>query len=461
MNEHIHDWTAVRLAQALRRRKLRVIDVVEHMLDRITARDSVLRSYVTVSASLARRQARRADAELEAGRIRSPLHGVPIAVKDSLATRGVATSNGAARLTDHYPIRDAAVVTRLDDSGLVMLGKLNLPEGAFGLHDPIIGAPRNPWHMDYWPGASSSGSGVATAAGLCFAAVGTDSGGSIRHPSAANNLFGLKPTAGLVDTTGVFPLAPSLDHVGPMARSPADLEALFMALAGAARRSVEVDEPDGGALRVGVDRIWSEEAVDPLISRAMRETEGRLVDLGMKLEPIHLPAWRECAELWMILCAREAVGVHAGLETPISPSLRRLLAFGATADADRVEAAVIQRKRLTSAIEDVFVGVDLILAPVQCFAPPRIDRLTAAEPDDRLPISPTDIGFTCLFNLTGHPALAMPAGFTEEGLPVGCQLVAPKGRERRLFHVARIFDKIAGFSLRRPQLASVDQFVNA
>lgn len=451
MSDALHDWTALRLAGALRRRELHVIDVVEHMLDRIAALDSELRSYVTVSASEARRQARRADAELDAGRIRGPLHGVPIAVKDSLATKGIATSNGAARLTDSDPARDAAAIARLKDAGLVLLGKLNMPEGAFGLHDPAIGPPRNPWHKDYWPGASSSGPGVATAAGLCFGSVATDSGGSIRHPSAANNLFGLKPTAGAIDTEGVFPLAPSLDHVGPMARSAGDLEALFFALADAAPRSLEKPERVPAALRVGVDRRWNSEAVDPVVSRAMQETEDLFVGLGMEVKSIRLPSWRESAELWMRVCASEAVKVHAGLGEPVSPSLRRLLAFGAAADTQTLDAASLQRKRLIASIEELFAEVDLILTPVQSFAPPRIDRVKTEKPENDLPISPSDIGFTALFNLTGHPVLAMPAGFTEEGLPIGCQLAAPEGGELLLFRVAEIVDAATGFSRRRPR----------
>jgi amidase len=452
MSERLHDWTALRLASALRRRELRVVDVVEHMLDRIERLDSSLRSYVTVSASEARRQARLADAELDTGRVRGPLHGVPIAVKDSLATKGIPTSNGAARLTNRRPLRDAAAVTRLKNAGLVLLGKLNLPEGAFGLHDPTIGPPRNPWHRDYWPGDSSSGPGVATAAGLCFAAVGTDSGGSIRHPSAANNLFGLKPTAGAVNTEGVFPLAPSLDHVGPMARSPADLEALFLTLAKAASHGTDPHECALAILRVGVDRRWNEEDVHPLISRAMDEMEDRLAELGMEVKPVHLPSWRENAELWMRVCASEAVKVHATLGPPFSPSLQRLLAFGGTIDVKMSEAAIAQRRRLTSAVDELFTNVDLILAPVQSFAPPRINRVKTAKPEDGLPLMRSDIGFTALFNLTGHPVLAMPADFTAEGLPIGCQLAAPKWRESLLFLVAKRLDEALGFSRRRPQL---------
>lgn len=452
MNAPIHDWTALGLAEAFRRRELRVADIVEDMLDRIAALDPHLQSYVTVSASLARRQARRADAELDAGRVRGPLHGVPIAVKDVLATRGIATSNGATRLTDSNPARDAVAVTRLETSGLVLLGKLNLPEAAFGLHDPVVGTPRNPWHLDYWPGGSSSGPGVATAACLCFAAVGTDSGGSIRHPSAANNLFGLKPTAGAVDVTGVFPLAPSLDHIGPMARSPADLAALFTVLAGEARGGAHDIEHRTGALRIGVDRAWNEEGVDPVIARALVETERRLLELGMRLEPVHLPSWRESAELWMVICASEAVKVHAGRGSPVSPSLERLLEFGARLDAATLREALVERKRLASTLDALFTSVDLILSPVQSFAPPRIGAARAAEAARGLPMSPVDIGYTALFNLTGHPALAMPAGFTANGLPVGCQLAAPIGREGALFHLAQRFDEATGFSLRRPRL---------
>jgi len=453
MSEPLHDWTALRLAKALHCRQLRATDVVEHMLDRIAALDRGLRSYVSVSASEALAQAHRADAEFAAGFVRGPLHGVPIAVKDSLATKGIATTNGAARLTVDDPPRDAAAVVRLKRHGLVLLGKLNLPEGCFGLHDPAIGQPRNPWNWDYWPGASSSGPGVATAARLCFAAVGTDSGGSVRHPSAANNLFGLKPTIGAIDTAGAFPLAPSLDNIGPIARSPADLEALFIALTKAPRRSLDDFGDRIEPVRVGIDPDWNGKDVEPVISRALEEAVAVFVALGMTIKTVQLPSWHEATEVWLHLCAPEAAAVHAGRGAPVSPGLQKLIAFGGTIGAGMIEASVVRRRRLCSAIDDLFAEVDLILAPIQPFAPPRVDRVKAVDSEKGWPVSASDIGSTALFNLSGHPAMAMPAGFTAEGLPVGCQIIAAKRHEALLFHVARAFDTVTGFSGARPPLA--------
>src|SRR5262249_30166417 len=199
-------------------------------LDRIAALDGALGSYALVMADAAMAQARAAEAEIAAGRYRGPLHGVPIAVKDLYWTQGFPTAAGMAIYRDHRPAEDATVVRRLKDAGAVLLGKLQLTEGAYSDHHPSVMPPRNPWNAEYWPGISSSGPGVATAAGLCFGSLASDTGGSIRWPSAANGLTGLKPSWGRVSRHGVFELAASLDHLGPMARSAADASVILGAI---------------------------------------------------------------------------------------------------------------------------------------------------------------------------------------------------------------------------------------
>ncbi|HZH07251.1 MAG TPA: amidase, partial [Lautropia sp.] len=220
------------LAKAYKSRSLSPVEVTRQMIERIERLDPTLRSYVTVTADIALEQARKAEEEIGNGRIRGPMHGVPVGIKDLCETKGVKTTWGSKILADYVPDADCSVVSKLYDAGAIMLGKVKMTEGAFSVHHPEVEPPINPWHADLWPGVSSSGSGVATAAGLCFGAIGTDTGGSIRFPSGANGLTGLKPTWGRVSRHGVLPLADSLDHVGPMTRSAADAGAMLGAMAG-------------------------------------------------------------------------------------------------------------------------------------------------------------------------------------------------------------------------------------
>src|ERR1700730_17451420 len=220
------------LSAQLRDRKLSSAEVTRCVLDRIKQTNPKLRAYITVLEDSALSQASQADKEIEAGRWRGPLHGVPVAVKDLCQTKGVLTTCASRVLRDWRPDASAAVVERLEAAGAVILGKLNLTEFAVAWYHPEMPTPLNPWGADLWPGASSSGSGVATAAGLCFASIGTDTGGSIRFPSAACGIVGLKPTWGRVSRHGVFALGESLDHIGPMTRTVADAALMLGVIAG-------------------------------------------------------------------------------------------------------------------------------------------------------------------------------------------------------------------------------------
>src|SRR5438105_3237631 len=222
MSADLHYLSLDEAARRLKGRQLSSVELTKAILDRIEKLDPKLKSYATLTPERALADAARLDGETAAGTSRGPLHGVPIAVKDLCNTAGVATAAGMAIHRNHVPAKDATVVARLKRAGAVILGKLQMTEGAYGLHHPTIQPPLNPWNAAYWTGVSSSGSGVATAAGLCFASLGSDTGGSIRFPSTMNGLTGLKPTWGRVSRAGVFALAESLDHIGPMTRSALD-----------------------------------------------------------------------------------------------------------------------------------------------------------------------------------------------------------------------------------------------
>ncbi|MCW5582127.1 MAG: Asp-tRNA(Asn)/Glu-tRNA(Gln) amidotransferase GatCAB subunit A, partial [Luteimonas sp.] len=330
----------VEAGRRIQAREVSSVEVTGAMLNRIEALQPRLKAYATVTADLARDQAALADAEIARGAIRGPLHGVPVAVKDLCFTKGIPTAAGMAIYRDFRPTYDATVVTRLRNAGAVLLGKLQMTEGAFSAHHPSVDPPVNPWSAAHWTGVSSSGSGVATAAGLCFGSLGTDTGGSIRFPSTMNNVTGLKPTWGRVSRHGVFALAESLDHVGPMCRSAADAAAMLGAMAGA-----DPDDPtavpdpvpdylatinDGvRGLRIGIDRALNAAGADADLVAAVEEGARVLGDVGAEIRDVTFPSPDDIVPDWIPLCAIEAALAHEATfpsrETDYGPALAGLL----------------------------------------------------------------------------------------------------------------------------------------
>jgi amidase len=312
----------IEAGRLVQRRDLSCVELTQAQLRRIERLDGRLRSYATVTADAALAQARQADEEIRSRAIRGPLHGVPVAVKDLCNTEGIATAAGMAIHKRHVPERDATVVARLKASGAVLLGKLQMTEGAMSTHHPSIAPPVNPWGEALWPGVSSSGSGVATAACLCFGSLGSDTLGSIRFPSTMNGITGLKPTWGRVSRAGVFPLAESLDHIGPMTRSAADAAAILGAIAGA-----DADDPtalqgavpdyldgiDGGVrgLRIGIDRAVQHRGrrrgYGSRERRGLRRARAPRSHRARRRVPV---AGRWSRAMPLLLCAIEAAVAH-------------------------------------------------------------------------------------------------------------------------------------------------------
>src|SRR5262249_47015731 len=301
MNDtELHYLEIGQVARLLATRELSSVELTEQLLRRIERVDPTLKSYALVTPELALAQAREADRLLGKRQVLSQLHGVPIAVKDLCYTKGVATAAGMPLHRDFVPTFDATAVRKLREAGAVLLGKLQLTEGAFADHHPTIAPPLNPWHADHWSGASSSGSGVATAAGLCFGSLGSDTGGSIRFPSAANGNTGLKPTWGRVSRHGCFELAASLDHIGPMARRAADAAAMLAAIAGADPLDPTASQcsvPDYLAmmtrgfsgLRLGMDRQWALDGVDAPSRQAVEQALAVAQRLGASVQEVRFP----------------------------------------------------------------------------------------------------------------------------------------------------------------------------
>ena len=450
------------LSLLIRTRKLSPVEVTEAQLARIDRLDGALHSYARLTPELALAQARQAEAELARGHCRSPLHGIPLALKDLFHTAGIPTAAGMAIHREFVPQQDATVVARLREAGSVLLGNLQMTEGAFATHHPAFAAPVNPWGADHWAGASSSGCGVATAAGLCYAALGTDSGGSIRFPCAANGLTGLKPTWGRVSRHGTFELAASLDHVGPITRSARDALFLLSTIAGhdpldpTSLPSVCLEIPSieesFRGLRVGFDEAWLSDGVDPVIVKALEQVLAIVRDGGGTLLRVRMPDTRAVSANWEKHCGVQTAVAHA--ETYPSrageygPALSRLIDGGRALSGMDYQRVLLDAQRFHGELECVLNEVDLLLAPVQPFAAPTHEQLGALAQDPEA--NRRLIQFTAPFNVTGHPCLSLPIGFTETGLPIGGQFIAGKGGEGVLCRAGMALQKVTDWHKVRP-----------
>ncbi|MEA3066391.1 MAG: amidase [Sphingomonadales bacterium] len=462
--EALHDLGLAEASRRMRDGEVSPVALTEAMLARIAALEPALQAFACTTPERAFEDARRAEEELGRGEWRGPLHGVPIALKDLIDTAGIPTEAGMKALAGRVPAEDATVAARLRDAGAVLLGKLAMTEGAFSEHHPDIEPPRNPWSAGHWTGVSSSGSGVAVAAGLCFGALGTDTGGSIRFPSAACGITGLKPTWGRVSRHGVFPLASSLDHVGPMARSAEDLAPLLAAIAGpdpSDPTALRLPAEDyAGALErgvagvvVGVDRGWALAGVDDEVAAAFEAALERLASLGARIREVAIPDTAPLARAWVPACAVEAALAHETLLRErggdYGPALGALVRIGGAISG--VEHARIgeTRRNLSAQLNALFDGVALLATPALPVPVPTLAQAAAgtADPAEML-------RFTALWDFAGNPTLSLPCGFDRSGLPIGFQLVGPPLGEAALLAAGAAFQRGSDWHRRRPPLPS-------
>ena len=464
----LHYLELTELALKLRSRELSPVDVTETMLARVAALNPTLLSYVGMMADSARAEARAAESEIAAGNYRGPLHGVPLAVKDLCDAKGVQTSAGMPRVRRDIPVAtmDATVVTRLRAAGAVILGKLQLTEGAVAHHHPDIVPPINPHHAGYWSGASSSGTGVAVAAGLCFGGLGSDTGGSIRFPSYANGITGLKPSWGRVSRAGVFALSWSLDHIGPMARSAADCAVMLNALAGAddhdptALRAPVPDysyklDGDLRGLRVGLVENFGAGEVDAANVAAMRECLAVLKEAGATVVPVSFPDSAATLAAWTPLCTAEVAAYHAAnylsRAADYGPGLAGLLDTGiATSGIDYALAHDV-RQNFRGQLAHLFAGVDVVIVPAFQRQNLTLEDFSTfgSQVDDWANL----LRFTAPFDLSGTPTLSLPAGRNNDGAPFGFQLVAGDLQEALLLRAGHAWQRATAHHRLRPKLA--------
>jgi amidase len=462
----LHFKTITQVAELIKSKQLSPVEVTTKSLERINQLDSRLKSYATIMADHAMTAAGRAEEEITSGTYKGPLHGIPVAVKDLCFTRGVRTMGGAKVLADHVPNFDSTVVARLEAAGAVLLGKLNLTEGAMGGYNPEFEIPINPWNPERWSGASSSGSGVATAAGLCFGSLGSDTGGSIRFPAAVCGTVGLKPTWGRVSRYGVLNLAESLDHVGPLTRSAADAGLMLQAISGSDPNdptSLTAPVPDMlegidqgiKGIRIGLDEQYATRDIDPEITAAVLAGVKVLEDLGAEIVQVQLPDMDPYVHAWLVLCSAEAVAAHAATypsrRDDYGPWLRGILDRGAQVTGVEYARANNLRAACTGHLRRVFEQIDVLACPTTATPPQPVKReeLYGPMPDGR---APKFQRFTVPFDFNGAPTLSVPCGINSEGLPLSLQFAGKHLSEPLLCQVGHAYEQATEWHKMHPNI---------
>jgi amidase len=453
------------ISRLLESKEVSPVELAGLMLERIAILEPRLHSYAYIMPESAMSEARAAEAEILRGDRRGPLHGVPLAVKDQCWTAGVPTAAGTTVLQDNIPTRDAAVVRRLREAGAIILGKLSMAEAAFGDHHPNLPAAVNPWDAETWVGSSSSGAGAATAAGMCYGAIGTDTGGSIRFPSAANGLTGFKPTWGRVSMFGIEGSAGgTMDHVGPIARSAYDCATMLKAIAGD-----DVDDPTTllaevpdypsllgmgiRGLRIGVDPEFNSDC-DRMTLNALLSASEVFQNLGALVVEVSIPDVSGIVGDWKAACAIDLALAHErnfpSRRVEYGPEIAAMLDFGRSKSATDLRRILQEQQKFQGRLERLFTDVDVLLVPVTGIASPTTAQM--AEIGYGRKWQTLVMHSTCPFNISGSPALVLPGGFTERGAPVGIQLVGAHLSEQVLLRAAHEFQQVTNYHRRHPSL---------
>jgi aspartyl-tRNA(Asn)/glutamyl-tRNA(Gln) amidotransferase subunit A len=466
--------TIEELAALLMKRKISPVELTNLFLRRIERQNSSLNAYLSITEEHALVAARRAEKQLVARRGSRnegfPLLGIPISIKDNIWTRGIRSTAGSKILRDFVPTEDSTAARKLARAGAILLGKTNLNEFAYGItgDNAHYGPARNPWALDRMPGGSSAGSGVAVSAGQCTASIGTDTGGSIRVPSAFCGTVGLKPTFGRVSVFGTQPLSPSLDHVGPMARSVADIAILLGVIAGRDPRDPtstprHVDDfhraLQGKPQRkvcLGRPREHYWETLDPEVSRAadaaLRDMEKR----GAVVREVSLPHLKPSLEAATDISLAEALHVHqaAGYfptrAADYGEEVRQRIESGSQVPAVNYLAGFDVRKRLLAEFDAAFREVDAIVAPALPVPAPLQGAESVEIDGARIGARAAIVGHSRPANFTGLPAISVPCGFTREGLPIGLQFIGRAFDETTLLRIAHSYERANEWHTRHP-----------
>ena len=448
--------TIAEASELLRRKEISPVELTTTCLDRIEELNPTINAFITVMHESALAEARAAEAEINAGNWRGPLHGIPVGLKDLIDTAGLRTTCGSALFADRVPTDDAYIVQLLKNAGAVLIGKQNLQEFAYGgtSTSSYFGPVHNPWDTDRIAGGSSGGSAAAVATGMCLAAIGTDTGGSVREPAAFCGIVGLKPTYGRVSVRGVFPLSASLDHVGPLCRDVRDTALMLQAIAGYDKLDTTcVDWPVesySDALteltkpRIGIVRRPFFDDLDHDIANAIDEALKEIGSIASDVLEVDLPATPTAVQ------APEVYALHAKSfgDTPelYAPWIRERLKQAAAVDLVSYIQARQHLDRVRREIDDVFAKVDFLITPATPVPPITIREALDMSPD---PAGELWLRNTRPFNAYGVPTISVPCGFTQTGLPIGLQISAPRFSEAGLLSFAFAYEQATNWHRRR------------
>lgn len=459
--QELLEFDVATLSEKLRERAISPVELTEAYLARIERTDEKIRAYITVTDTVARRAAKKAEAEIAAGKWRGPFHGVPIALKDLVYTKGIRTTGGSKILADFKPRYDATVWTRLARAGAVLLGKLNLHEFAYGItsSNPHWGIVRNPYALDRIPGGSSGGSAAAIVTRSAAATIGTDTGGSIRIPASLCGCVGLKPTWSRVSRYGVLPLAYTLDHVGPIARTVRDAAMMLQVIAGADRNDATASRervPDFSAgldtaisgMRIGVIRELGDGLSDE-VSRSYNGALDTLKSFGAIVDEVSIPSLPMAGVMNGIITWAEALEIHEEwMRTrpqDYGDDVRRLLEIGMMTPASNYVRAQRSRARTLAEAMAALASRDVLVAPGSAIVAPKIGQTQILQAgDERVDVVAAILRFTQAFDVTGQPALAIPTGLSPDGLPISMQIVGRPFGEQAVLQVAAAYERARG-----------------
>lgn len=457
----MHYWSLAEVSQAIRDRKVSPVAVTRQILDRIEQTASRHEAFVTVLAERALERAEQAEAELAAGFWRGPLHGVPLTAKDIIFTDFAPTTAGQVFRRQYVPPFTATVIQRLERAGGIIIGKVKTVEGAWTEHHASESTPPNPWNPHYWQGTSSSGSGVSVALGLGYGSLGSCTGGSIRMPAQACGIVGIKPTWGRVSRHGVFPLAPSLDHIGPMTRTVEDAAILLEVIAGkdpndATSLSAAVPsypaECTGNikGLKVGIDREYIFDGTRADVANALTQALEVLGSAGAQVRDVKLPSYRDAIAGWDVQLHMEVALAHASTyrerKADYGPALAGIIEAGLGLSPSSIAQRALNRQIYSIGLEDIFDEVDILLVPVTPQGVPT--RAEAAALRNEVAVE--FIKYTAPFNYSGVPTVTVPAGFDPNGLPIGIQFVGRRLAEAQICRVGAVFQRLTDWHTKHP-----------
>ena len=457
------------LSKLVQSKEISPVEIIEAHLTRIDATEPVLNSFITLLADQARKSARQAEKDIQAGRYKGPLHGIPVALKDLYNTGGVRTTSGSRIFDTFIPTEDCTVAAKFHQAGAILLGKLNMHQFAYGPtgENPDYGHMHNPWNPDMVTGGSSGGSGSAAAAGQCTITTGSDTGGSIRIPAALCGIVGLKPTYGLVSRYGLSALSWSLDHPGPMTRTVEDTAITMNVIAGHDPKDVasaKVDIPDYTSaltgdvkgLRIGIVKEYFEAPLDPQVRKAVMDAISLLESMGAEIKEVSYPMFNQSQAISSTVLMAEATAYHRDLLEKDGHQLyepvRQRLEAGLFISAAEYLRAQQARSIFDQQGRRLLDEVDLLAGPTEPVTAPEILASKVMAGEQEVGVVGALTQYTRPYNINGFPAISVPCGFSDDGMPIGLQLAGRPFDEMTVLRAAHAYEQANDWHTRRPPI---------